>query len=321
MKQRSFFFPLALIATGSVWLLVGMGIVPAENLWALTHIWPFVLIGLGLGLILSSFWDYSRILVSVLLVGGAVAAIVFASQLGWASPTPFVWNINIGDDFGGAVQGSGVIKSDTRKLAAFETVSVNYPAKVTVKQGTSNSIVITADDNLLKQISTEIKDGVLTIENSEGNWNDRVKPSKGVQIEITLKDVSKIVLPSAGTLLVTDLKTDSLELIVSGAGDVTLANLKVNTLDVTLSGAGSITADGTAESLGVRISGFGDFKGGDLQSQTANVRITGAGSSTVWVEKTLTASISGAGDIKYYGDPSVDETVSGAGNVSKLGGK
>lgn len=321
MKERSYFFPLALIATGSIWLLNGMGIIPSENLWALTHIWPFLLIGLGLSLILGSFWRYGNQFVSLLLVIGAVLSIVFAPQLGWVGSSSLNWNINLGNDFGGAIQGSGEIKSETRKLASFETVSVEYPADVILKQGAANSISITADDNLLKQISTDIKDGVLEVANKENNWDDRVKPTETVQIVITLKDVNKILLSSAGTLLVSNLTTDTLELVVSGAGDISLANLETTSLDVTLSGAGSITADGTTQTLGVRISGFGDFKGGDLQSQTANVRITGAGSATVWTEDNLTASISGAGDIRYYGDPTVDETISGAGNVSKLGQK
>lgn len=321
MKQRSFFFPLALIATGSIWLLTGMGVVPSENLWALTHLWPFLLIGWGLGLILGSFWRFGNVLVSVLLVSGAVLAIIFAPQLGWADATSVNWNFDIGDEFGGAVSGSGNIKSETRKLASFETLSVGYPANVIVKQGAANSIVITADDNLLKQLSTDIEDGVLKITNAEGNWKDRVSPTKTVEIVITLKDVNKIVLPSAGTLLVSDLKTDSLDLVVSGAGDISLTNLDVTSLEVTISGAGSINADGNAGSLDVRISGFGDFKGGDLQSQIANVRITGAGSATVWPEDELTATISGAGDIRYYGNPTVDEAISGAGNVSELGEK
>ncbi len=321
MKERSYFFPLALIATGSIWLLNGMGIIPSENLWALTHLWPFLLIGWGLGLILGSFWRYGSQAISLLIIIGAVLAIVFAPQLGWAGSTPMNWNFDMGNDFGGAVQGSGNIKSETRKLADFDTVSLKYPAEVTIKQGASNSIVITTDDNLLEQISADIEDGVLEITNSENNWNDRVKPTKSVEIVITLKDVSKLILPSAGTLLVQDLKTDSLELVISGAGDVSLANLEVNSLDVILSGAGSIKADGKTKSLGVRISGFGDFKGGDLQSQTANVHITGAGSATVWTEDALTATISGAGSISYYGDPRVDETISGAGDINRLGGK
>ncbi|MBE0670604.1 MAG: DUF2807 domain-containing protein [Anaerolineales bacterium] len=318
---RSYFFPLALIATGSIWLLNGMGIIPSENLWALTHLWPFLLIGWGLSLILGSMWRYGSLFMSLLLIIGAVLAILFAPQLGWAGAGSVGWNFDIGNDFGGSVKGSGAIKSETRKLADFETLSLDYPADVTIKQGTANSIVITADDNLLKQMSTEIKDGVLKIRNNEDNWNDRVKPSETVQIVITLKDVSKLVMPSAGSLLVTDLKTDSLELIVSGAGEISLVNLEVTSLDVVLSGAGDITADGVAESVGVRISGFGSFNGGDLHSQSAEVRITGAGSATIWVDKSLDASISGAGDVSYYGDPAVNESISGAGNVKSLGDK
>ena len=320
MKERSYFFPLALIATGSIWLLNGMGIIPTENIWALTHIWPFILIGWGLGLIFGSFWRYGGQVVSLLIVIGAVLAILFAPQLGWAGASSINWEfINIGDDFGGAVKGSGVIKSETRKLADFETVAVEYPAKVTIKQGASNSIVITADDNLLKQISTNIEDGVLNIGNKENNWNDRVKPTETVEIVITLKDVSKVIFPSAGTLHVQDLKTDSLEVVIGGAGEVFLAGLEVNSLDITLSGAGSVTADGKTKSLDMLISGFGDFGGGKLQSQDANIRITGAGSATVWAEDTLNATISGAGDISYYGNPSVDKTISGAGSIKGLG--
>ena len=321
MKERSYFFPLALIATGSIWLLNGMGIIPSENLWALTHIWPFLLIGWGFSLILGSFWRYGNHLVSLLLIFGAVLAIVFAPQLGWSGSSFVNWNIDLGKDFGGAIQGSGKIKSETRKLASFETVSIEYPADVTIKQGDANSIAITADDNLLKQISTNIASGILTVTNKENNWDDRIKPTETVQIVITLKDINKIVLSSAGTLLVSNLTTDSLELIVSGAGDISLSDLGTNSLAITLSGAGGITAEGTAETLDVRISGFGDFKGGDLHSQTATIRITGAGSATVWAEDNLTAAISGAGDIRYYGNPVVDETISGAGNVSKLGQK
>ena len=47
---RSLFGPLLLIAIGAVWLLVKSGTIPAANLWALTHIWPFLLIAAGLGI-------------------------------------------------------------------------------------------------------------------------------------------------------------------------------------------------------------------------------------------------------------------------------
>ena len=84
MKKRvSLFFPLSLIAAGVLWLLIQMNLMPATNLWALTHIWPFLLIVMGLGLILRSFWEGAGLIVSILVVVGAVLAVVFAPQLGW----------------------------------------------------------------------------------------------------------------------------------------------------------------------------------------------------------------------------------------------
>ena len=74
MNQRSLFWPLTLIAAGVIWLMVSMNIIPAANLWALTYIWPYVLILLGLGLILRSYFPAAGWIVSALVVIGAVAA-------------------------------------------------------------------------------------------------------------------------------------------------------------------------------------------------------------------------------------------------------
>ena len=320
MKEHSIFWPLVLIAAGVVWLLNGMGIIPTANLWALTHLLPFILIGLGLGLILHSYWRFAGMLTSLIIVGGAVLAIVFAPQLGWAGGPPFGWDIGSGN-FGGGVPGSGEIKSETRKVSGVEAISVEYPAEVVIRQGKTESVTLKGDDNVLPQILIETEGGVLHIDTSERNWNERVNPTQAVEIIVTVKDLNRVVFSSAGTLLVEDLKTNSLELVVSGAGEITLSKLEVGDLNVTLSGAGNVKADGAADALGVRISGFGDFDGGDLHNQSADVHITGAGSATVWVDKELDASISGAGSVNYYGNPTVHEQISGAGGVKDLGEK
>ena len=76
MKERSIFWPLVMIAAGVLWLMVGMEIIPRANLWALTHTFPFLLIALGIGLILRAYWRFAGMLVSLLVVAGAVMAVV-----------------------------------------------------------------------------------------------------------------------------------------------------------------------------------------------------------------------------------------------------
>ena len=79
-QRRSLFGPLLLIAAGVIWLLVKSGTIPAANLWALTHIWPFLLIAAGLGIILRSYWKYTSIVLDVLIIGRAILAILYAPQ-------------------------------------------------------------------------------------------------------------------------------------------------------------------------------------------------------------------------------------------------
>ena len=315
MKNQSLFWPLTLIATGVIWLLVSLKVIPAANVWALTHLWPYLLIVLGMGLILRSYVPASGWIVSILVVVGAVAAIVFAPQLGWAGGPD--WSLD--PDFGGGVPGSGKIETETREVEDFRAVTIRYPADVTIVQGESESVIVETDDNLLPQLVTEVRDGTLVIENSEDDWPERVDASDGIKITITVMDLNEINFSSAGSLDVNDLKTDALNLSLSGAGEVTLNDVDTDRLDIRLSGAGNIDASGAADQLEIVISGFGDFEGEDLASLTANVRISGAGNATVRVKDDLAATVSGAGSIDYYGSPSVDENVSGAGSVRRAG--
>lgn len=315
MKKRdSLSFPLTMIAAGVIWLLIQMSIIPVSNLWALTHIWPFLLIALGLGLILRSFWKGAGMLVSLLVVVGAVLAIVYAPKLGWAKPSD--WNMGTG--FTGTVSGSGKIKAETRKLNTFDAISIDYPAEVLIVQGKSETVKLEADDNLLPQLSTKVQNGKLVITNSESEWSKRVKSSQTVKITITVKDLHDVEFSAAGKLRIEKLTSDSLNFDLSGAGEVKLIDLKVDDLNCSLTGAGDIKADGTANNVKVEIDGFGSFYGDDLQSLNADVTINGAGSVKLKVKTKLNAEINGAGSIGYYGNPTVDQSVNGAGSIDRL---
>jgi hypothetical protein len=319
-QNRSLFGPLLLIAAGIVWLLVKSGTVPSENLWALTHIWPFLLIAAGLGIILKSYWRYISLVLDVLIIGGALLAIFYAPLLGWSRP-PMTYFGSDGDWFvGPGERGSGNVISETREVSGFEAIDVEYPAEVFISQGSSESLEIEAEDNLLPNLKTQVRNGKLEIfYRREGGKH--VNPTKTVRITIVVKDLTDVNFSSAGEITIEKLKTDNLDASLSGAGNLNLEDVELNGLQVSLSGAGSLNASGTADDLDVSISGFGDFKGADLHSQDAQVSISGAGSATAWVDHDLSAQISGAGSIRYYGDASVTKQISGVGGIDHAGDK
>jgi len=317
MERRfSLFGPLFLIGTGIMWLLVQTGRVPAANLWALTYLWPLLLISAGLSLMLRHYWSYAPLVLEVLLVGAAFAAILFAGRLGWANPPDFPMR-----QFGFPGRpASGNIITETREVSDFHAIRIDYPAVIVIRQGETEGLTIEADDDVVADIRTDVSGGTLSIERQSDNvpW---INPSKPARITILVKELDKIDFNSAGTVTVESLSADSLDLDASGAGTLTLNDLELKSLSASMNGAGTLNLSGSAGDLDVDMSGFGSLKAGDLQTQTASVTISGAGSATVWVESELTARISGAGSISYYGDPSVSKTVSGVGSVTGLGAK
>jgi hypothetical protein len=315
-KDRSIFFPLVLIAAGTLWILISMGRIPAENLWALAYFWPFLLVAAGLGLILRSFWAPARALVDLLVVGAAVLAILFAPQLGWTSPQ---WGLGFESAFSGGVRGSGKVITEAREVQDFLSISIAVPAEVTIQQGSSELVKIEAEDNLIPQLSTEIKAGALVIKNKVSNWNERVNATQPVRISITVKDLNSLEFSSAGEVRIDKLNTQKLNVVINGAGKVTINQLTASKLDCRLNGAGSVIASGSADDLLLVISGVGSFDGGDLINKTAIARISGAGSATVHPTNDLSAEISGTGSINYYGNPSLTQHISGIGSVSKIG--
>jgi hypothetical protein len=321
-QPRSLFGPLLLIGAGAVWLLVKAGSIPSANLWALTHVWPYLLIAAGLGLILRSYWQYTTLVLDVLIIGGLFLAIFNAPRLGWDKPS-ITGIVNFGDNdfnFGPGKPGSGNVVSETRQISGFNAIELDYPAQVFISQGGTESLKIEAEDNLLPGLQTQMRGNTLRIyyKAAEG---ERVNPTKMVKITIVVKDLQDVELNSAGELTIDGLETGKLEVSLSGAGNLKLNGIAVEDLLVSLSGAGSTTASGTADELRVIISGFGDFNGSDLHSQNADVNISGAGSANLWVDKELDATISGAGSVNYYGEAKVTRQVSGVGSVKHLGDK
>lgn len=319
-QPRSLFGPLLLIAAGIIWLLVKSGTMPSSNLWALTHVWPYVLIAAGIGLILRAYWQYANLLLDVVIVGGAVLAIVFAPRLGWDNPS-MISMIGNGEFYvGPSKPGSGKLVTETRDVADFTGIELSYPARVTVTQGESTSVKVEAEDNIQPGLQTRVRNDKLEIF-YDAQDGAHVNPRKIVKITIVVKDLREVDFSSAGELSLDGLQTDELNVSVSGAGSVELNDISTTSLNVSLSGAGSVSASGETDSFDLNISGFGSFDGKDLQSQTVTVELSGAGSATVWADEELDARVSGVGSVNYYGSPQVSQQISGVGNVSRSGDK
>ncbi len=214
-------------------------------------------------------------------------------------------------------QGSGVVRTENRQVSGFDRVSLNGIGDVTLVQGDSESLQIEAEDNVIKNITTEVRDGTLHI----GFERKTVLPTKPVKFYLTMKTIHGLESRGVSNINAESVQTDQLDISISGTGNIEIENLKASRLKINTSGAGNFTSAGEIDQQEINLSGAGSFNGEDLQSKTAEVTITGLGKVTVWVTEKLEVTISGTGGVDFYGDPQVSQHISGLGKLTHRGSK
>ena len=218
----------------------------------------------------------------------------------------------------GLVVGSGKSVTEERTISGVAGVELSFVGDLRITQGNEEKLVITADDNVLPLITTEVRSGILNIGSKS---TVGFQPMTKLQYDLTVRDLHSLKLSGAGNATMDGLETGDLTLAVSGAGNLSLQDVTADRIEASLSGLGNMEIGGKAARQDVKLSGAGNYSAGDLQTGASDVTISGLGSATVWVIETLDATISGAGNIDYYGDPQVTKQVSGLGDISSKGEK
>jgi Putative auto-transporter adhesin, head GIN domain len=70
---------------------------------------------------------------------------------------------------------SGVHATQTRDVAAFNSVELAGGNNVVIRVGEKQSVVVKADDNLLNRVTTHVKSGALVIGNTPAPSQPRVR--------------------------------------------------------------------------------------------------------------------------------------------------
>lgn len=188
--------------------------------------------------------------------------------------------------------GSGILETQSRDVRGFSAVCLEGYGELVVRQTGTESLSVTAEDNLLPHLISRVEGDTLTLSVEPGV---NVQPSKGIRYAVTVNRLSGISLPGSGTVSVD--AVDSPELRVS------------------LTGSGTISLDGVVGLQTVVLSGSGDYRASGLRSERASVTISGSAEASVAVTDSLDVTITGMGTVRYAGDPAVRKTIAGVGGV------
>lgn len=219
------------------------------------------------------------------------------------------------------VRGSGNLTTESRPVSSFNAVQLDGAGRLVITQGASESLEIRADDNLIGNLTSEVKGDTLVLGFQEQSWRRTVLPSQPVVYTLTITNLTRLTLNGAGDLEIRSLKTETFDLAINGAGNIDIQDLSTGKLAVNFAGAGSVSVSGMTVEQAVTLDGAGNYQAGNLQTMNTSIQINGLGSGTVWATETLQVGIAGGGTVSYYGSPNVSQQITGLGEVKNLGEK
>jgi hypothetical protein len=188
------------------------------------------------------------------------------------------------------VQGSGKSATETRAVPGFDRITVRGAFDSTVTVGPATSLKIQADDNLIKLIRTEVRDGRLVIDSKES-----LSSRTPIRITITTPKLNGFAIEGSGEAKITGVQSGAFEASISGSGDLFCA--------------------GVANSVELSIAGSGDMDLAALSAKRAKASVSGSGDIRLRASESLDASIDGSGDIICTGNPKVRKSIAGSGDV------
>jgi hypothetical protein len=195
---------------------------------------------------------------------------------------------------GPVLNGSGSLKTEFRPVAEFSAIRLSdVGARVVIERTGSESLEVTADDNLVSLFTSEVKDGTLHLSVAK----DRSVSGKRPVYKVTVSDLRQIG--------------------VSGPGIVEANGLGGESLAMSVAGSGEIIAAGRIDDLTISISGSGSCNAANLAAKRAKVAVRGSGELTVNAKDELEAIVSGSGSIWYVGSPKLIPSISGSGSIQQ----
>lgn len=208
------------------------------------------------------------------------------------------------------VEGSGTGVSQQRDVASFNSITLDTEATITITQGASESLEITAQENILPIITTEVSNSTLTVAETEC-----FSTTVGVTLNTTVPALQGVTVASSGHVNGSGLSLPEIAINVSASGGVSLTDIAATTANVHISSSGNVELTGTADTLNINLSASGDATADDCTAETCTVKVSGSGDVRVNVTGNLNATISSSGNIYYRGNPTIEKNITGSGKL------
>ncbi len=210
--------------------------------------------------------------------------------------------------------GSGNIVTETRKVGSFDAISVGGSFDVEVKMGDAISVVVEADDNIIKYVETRVSGSTLKIE-TEGlhNYSD-----VHLKVFITVPSLKSISAAGSAEVVADNILTSSSKLTFKASSSSSIkAEVNAPEIETDASSSATITLRGKTKNYDAQASSSANINSFELLSENTIAKASSSADIQVHASVTLNAKASSSGSIDYKGAATVNKSESSSGSVEK----
>lgn len=219
------------------------------------------------------------------------------------------------------VTSTGPMDREERYVGDLHAIDLDDRVDVILEVREQGTVEVEAGRNLLGQVITEVKDGVLRIRNDNRcNWVRSFKPR--IIVKVPIAQVSALILRGTGYVTCTDtIRSERFTIEQRGAQGSCELTLDVQAVEVALhTGAGDVTLHGRCSGAANFYNGImGPIDASDMVARFVNINNSGVTDIRCSVDEWLDVQIRDAGDVYFTGEPSgVASVVTGTGRLIQL---
>ncbi|MEP6711210.1 MAG: head GIN domain-containing protein [Ferruginibacter sp.] len=209
--------------------------------------------------------------------------------------------------------GSGNIVTEKRSTSAFTGVNASGGFEIEIKNGPVEQVTVEADDNIIKDIETNVSDGQLKIRVRTNNLHDA-----HLKVFITAPQINKITASAGADITVKDELRSSDEInLQASSGSKIITALDAPSVSADASSAGDIEVSGRTKTFNVESSSGSSVKASQLLSENTIATASSGATANVHASVSLQANASSGGNINYKGGGSTKINQSSGGSVNK----
>lgn len=203
-------------------------------------------------------------------------------------------------------------KTQVRNVKSFDGIKVSTGIDLYLTMGNSEEVKIVADEDIIDDIKTEVKDGTLHIYTKKNNWfNWGGNKTRKAYVSVT--ELNRLHA-SSGSDVVSEntLEGDRLEVKASSGSDVKL-DVIIKNLSVDASSGSDAKLSGKSKTFEAEASSGSDIKAQNLEAKIGKLRASSGSDISVTITDELYARASSGADIRYYGNPQIRDTDESSG--------